>query len=127
MLRLSPGQLGGRKFANCAENMQFVHYTAGQEYSAHYDWDVGKYPPRQRWATLLFNLVDQNGLTNLVGGKTSFPHLGPLDVYAGRGNVALFYNMLEDGNSDVFGLHAALPPTQGDKWIANLWIWEPMH
>jgi prolyl 4-hydroxylase len=39
----------------------------------------------------------------------------------------LFYNLLEDGNADVNTLHAALPVIEGDKWLANFWIWDPIY
>jgi prolyl 4-hydroxylase len=46
-------------------------------------------------------------------------------VHPGKGNAILFYNILEDGNVDDLALHAALPVGQGEKWLANVWIWDP--
>lgn len=37
-------------------------------------------------------------------------------------NAVLFYNLLEDGNGDSLALHAALPVTAGEKWLANFWV-----
>ena len=37
----------------------------------------------------------------------------------------LFYNLLPDGNVDERSLHAALPVLEGEKWIANFWVWDP--
>jgi len=39
----------------------------------------------------------------------------------------LFYNLLEDGNSDIHTLHAALPVVEGEKWLCNFWIWDPIY
>ena len=42
-----------------------------------------------------------------------------------KGNAVLFYNLLEDGNGDDLALHAALPAIEGEKWLANFWVWDP--
>ena len=39
--------------------------------------------------------------------------------------AVLFYNLLEDGNGDDLAVHAALPVYQGEKWLANFWVWDP--
>ena len=36
----------------------------------------------------------------------------------------MFYSLLEDGNADDLSLHAALPVKEGEKWLANFWIWD---
>ena len=46
-------------------------------------------------------------------------------LHPGRGSAVLFYNLLEDGNGDDASLHAALPVTRGEKWLANFWVWDP--
>jgi prolyl 4-hydroxylase len=28
-------------------------------------------------------------------------------------------------SGDDLSLHAALPVTRGEKWLANFWIWDP--
>ena len=33
--------------------------------------------------------------------------------------------MLEDGNADDKSLHAGLPVVDGEKWLCNLWVWDP--
>ena len=43
----------------------------------------------------------------------------------GKGSAVLFYNLLEDGNSDDLALHEARPVKEGEKWLANYWIWDP--
>jgi prolyl 4-hydroxylase len=32
---------------------------------------------------------------------------------------------LADGNYDERSQHAAKPVTKGEKWLTNLWIWDP--
>ena len=39
--------------------------------------------------------------------------------------AVLFYNLLADGNGDDLAVHAALPVYQGEKWLANFWVWDP--
>ena len=104
--------------------MQVVHYDPGQKYDAHHDWGVGS-DANSRFLTLLLYLTDQPN-TN-AGGETSFPK--GLDgrgfkVHPGKGSAVLFYNLLEDGNGDDLALHAALPVLEGNKSLANFWIWD---
>ena len=110
-----------------AEPLQLVHYDPGQRYDAHYDWGVEKKGPT-RYITLLLYLNNPG-----VGGETAFPKARvpradgggeePLVVHPGKGSAVLFYNLLEDGNADALSMHAALPVTVGEKWLANFWIW----
>jgi len=37
-----------------------------------------------------------------------------------------FYNLFPDGNVDPSTLHYAEPPIKGEKWMTNLWIWDPV-
>eukprot|EP01038_Epipyxis_sp_PR26KG_P009364 gene9364-12615_t len=107
------------------EDMQVVHYKNGQKYDSHIDWGVRGYP-ESRLITLLLYLTDMTSPT--AGGETAFPKgangLG-FKINPKKGNAVLFYNMLEDGNGDVLSLHAALPCVEGEKWLANFWVWDP--
>jgi prolyl 4-hydroxylase len=109
-----------------AEDLQVVHYTQGQRYDSHHDWGVSGYP-NSRFLTLLMYLTDQPSAQ--AGGETSFPKGGSdhqgFKVRPRKGHAVLFYNLLEDGNGDDFALHAALPPIEGEKWLANFWVWDP--
>ena len=29
-------------------------------------------------------------------------------------------------SGDDLALHAALPVTSGEKWLANFWVWDPI-
>jgi hypothetical protein len=49
-----------------------------------------------------------------------------LKVKPEKGKAILFYNLLPDGNYDERSQHAALPVTKGDKYLTNLWIWDPI-
>lgn len=108
------------------EDMQVVHYVNGQKYDAHHDWGVSGYP-ESRLITLLLYLTDMPSPT--AGGETAFPKGGAdgkgFKIHPGKGNAVLFYNLLEDGNGDDLALHAALPVLQGEKWLANFWVWDP--
>mmetsp|Transcript_15844 Transcript_15844/g.23854 ORF Transcript_15844/g.23854 Transcript_15844/m.23854 type:complete len:438 (+) Transcript_15844:133-1446(+) len=109
-----------------AEDMQVVHYTGRQKYDAHHDWGVSGYP-ESRFITVLLYLTSQSHPG--AGGETAFPKgddgKGGFKVRPVKGTAVIFYNLLEDGNGDDLALHTALPVTDGEKWLANFWIWDP--
>jgi prolyl 4-hydroxylase len=112
-----------------AESLQIVNYQQGQSYSAHHDF---VYPPVShrlqptRFATLLFYLND-----DFEGGRTVFPravnahHHEGISIKPVRGTAVLFYNMLPDGNVDDLSQHTGEAVVSGEKFIGNLWIWDP--
>ena len=115
-----------------AESLQLVHYDPGQEYTAHHDFGYAKFEDSEdmqptRFATLLFYLNDEG----LVGGATSFPRylnaesFEDLRVVPKKGKAILFYSQLPDGNMDDLSQHAAMPVREGEKWLINLWLWDP--
>ena len=64
------------------------------------------------------------------GGATSFPKAADgrgLQVVPARGDAVLFYSMLPDGNADDLALHAGMPIHEGEKWVCNLWVWDPVR
>lgn len=116
---------------NIAEPLQLVHYGVGQEYTAHHDFGYSSRDfqlQSQRYATLLLYLND-----DVKGGETAFPrwmnaHTGePLKIKPKRGKAALFFSFLPDGNMDDLSQHAAIPVTEGEKWLINLWVRDPVH
>ena len=111
--------------ASNAEDMQVVHYEKQQKYDAHHDWGVSGYL-ESRFITVLLYLSNQ--VDEYAGGETAFPKGGSgggIKVRPVKGTAVIFYNLLEDGNGDDLALHAALPVTRGEKWLANFWIWDP--
>jgi len=112
-----------------SEKLQAVHYDVGQQFAAHHDFTMPGLVNMQpsRFATILFYLND-----DMEGGETSFPRWlngktqEPLKVKPEKGKAILFYNLLPDGNYDERSQHAALPVTSGEKWLTNLWIWDPI-
>lgn len=114
-----------------AEALQLVHYGRTQEYTAHHDFgygDIQKETNEARFATLLFYLNE-----GMEGGETSFPRWGNaetfrrLSVTPEIGKAVLFYSLLPDGNRDDFSQHAAEPIKDGEKWLINLWVWDPIY
>ena len=101
-----------------------VKYINGQKYDSHHDWGVSGYP-ESRFITLLLYLTDP--VSDTAGGETSFPKgaqgLG-FKVTPKKGAAVLFYNLLPDGNGDDLALHSALPCREGEKWLANFWVWD---
>merc|ERR1712048_633809 len=107
-----------------------VHYERTQQYTPHHDFShprVGDPLQKARFATLLLYLNE-----GMVGGETSFPRwvnahtTDELKITPKIGQAVLFYSMLPDGNLDDLSQHAALPVTSGEKWLANLWVWDPI-
>lgn len=111
------------------ESLQLVHYDVGQQYTPHHDFALPGLVRDQpsRFATLLLYLND-----DMEGGHTSFPlwrngeTSKALEVKPEKGKAILFYNLLPDGNYDELSMHAALPVKKGEKWLANLWVWDPV-
>eukprot|EP00586_Coscinodiscus_wailesii_P010669 CAMPEP_0172508870 /NCGR_PEP_ID=MMETSP1066-20121228/215598_1 /TAXON_ID=671091 /ORGANISM="Coscinodiscus wailesii, Strain CCMP2513" /LENGTH=256 /DNA_ID=CAMNT_0013287077 /DNA_START=171 /DNA_END=938 /DNA_ORIENTATION=+ len=115
-----------------AEALQLVHYGQDQEYTAHHDFHYGKITDRfqpSRFATLLLYLNGEE--SGLEGGDSVFPRAVTADSHAGvsvipqKGKAVLFYNMLPDGNVDDLSQHAGGSVVKGEKWLANLWVWDP--
>lgn len=104
------------------EGLQVLHYLPGQQYEPHQDWFDPTQPGYaaitatggQRIASLVIYLN-----TPEAGGGTAFPEIG-LTVTAQRGSAVCF--TYESG--DTASLHAGLPVTRGEKWIATKWLRE---
>jgi len=114
-----------------SETLQLVHYDKAQEYTAHHDFGYSHIDDNAqgaRFATILFYLND-----DMVGGETAFPRwvngksFHELKVKPEVGKAILFYDQLPDGNYDDFSQHAAKPIVRGEKWLINLWIWDPSY
>ena len=111
------------------EQLQLVHYDVAQEYTAHHDF---AYVPADdakqeaRYVTLLLYLNE-----GMRGGETTFPRWAnaetfeQLKIVPEAGKAALFYNILPDGNMDDLSQHEARKIIAGDKWLINLWVWDP--
>lgn len=113
------------------EALQLVHYDKKQEYTAHHDFGYSAIDdPHEgaRFATILFYLNE-----GMKGGETSFPRwvnaesFRELKVVPKAGKAVLFYSQLPDGNMDDFSQHAAKPIIDGEKWLINLWVWDPVY
>ncbi|EJK63351.1 hypothetical protein THAOC_15991 [Thalassiosira oceanica] len=114
-----------------AEALQLVHYEVGQEYTAHHDFGYAPFDRKDqpaRFATLLLYLNE-----GMVGGETQFPRWANAETRAGLdvepkiGKAVLFYSQLPDGNMDDLSQHAARPVKIGEKWLMNLWVWDPEY
>jgi len=108
-----------------AEPLQVVHYATNQHYYNHFDF-FATGSNKYRFSTLLMYL--NNATSPKAGGGTGFPKAfggKGLKVRPPRGSGLLFYSMLEDGNCDEYSEHTGLHVLEGEKWVANLWIWDP--
>ncbi len=106
------------------EPIQILHYGVGGEYLGHHDFfdpkDAGSHvhlrQGGQRIATMVMYLNDVPG-----GGGTGFPEI-ELTVHPKKGSAVYFEYCNPQGELDTRLLHAGLPVTKGDKWIATKWI-----
>lgn len=104
------------------EGLQVLNYQPGEQYEPHFDWfdphldgyKVLAARGGQRIASVIMYLDSPAG-----GGGTHFPTIG-LTVCARRGSAVYF--AYEGG--DQSSLHAGLPVTAGEKWIATKWLRE---
>eukprot|EP01084_Bolivina_argentea_P293117 504094_1 len=110
-----------------SEDLQLVHYNEGEYYHEHHDYGTDQ--ENNRYITVLMYLNDVK-----YGGNTSFPiasdeckdHNGYFGVKPIKNSAVVFYDMLMDANVDPLSKHEAEPPVNGsDKWMTNLWIWDP--
>jgi prolyl 4-hydroxylase len=118
-----------RLFTNSSsETLQLVHYSGGELYKSHYDYNT--HTGNSRFITFLMYL----NTPGQGGGNTSFPKAaeqcldnnGYFGAAPQKGQALFFYNLFEDGNVDDLTLHFAEPPVNGtEKWMTNLWIWDP--
>ena len=113
------------------EDMQIVHYSVGQEYTAHHDFSYpnGKHPDSpSRSINLCMYLNDVE-----EGGETSFPRWRnaetgeAIKVKPEKGKAMIFYMVNPDGNLDDLTQHAAMPVIKGEKYFLNLWIHDPVR
>ena len=69
----------------------------------------------------------------MEGGETEFPRYyngetrDGLKIVPKKGKAALFYNQLPDGNMDDFSQHSANPIVEGEKFLINLWVHDPIY
>jgi len=116
---------------SAVEDLQLVHYDKGQQYTAHHDFGYANLEDKDqsaRFATLLIYLNE-----GMKGGETGFPRWrnghdqNELLVTPEAGKAVLFYSSLPDGNMDDLSQHAAKPLIGGEKWLINLWTWDPIR
>jgi prolyl 4-hydroxylase len=113
------------------ESLQIVRYRKGEEYTPHHDFVSPSINDRfqaTRFATLLIylNTVDEGGETRFPRAINNYNSDG-LEIAPREGTAVLFYNMLQDGNVDDLSQHGSNKVLGNTyKWIANLWIWDPV-
>jgi len=111
--------------AKSAETIQLVKYQKDQYYNYHHDYGTDR--PNSRYITFLMYLN-----TPEMGGETAFREAqcfgnkAPLSHPARKGEAMFFYNLLPDGNADTYTLHSGTHVRKGEKFMTNLWIWDPV-
>ena len=98
------------------EPLHILRYRPGQQYRPHHDAHAFAPKEQRRLATALLYLND-----DYAGGETEFPELG-IRVRGQVGDLLIFHNLDTDGLPDPRMIHAGLPITSGEKWLATRWI-----
>jgi prolyl 4-hydroxylase len=106
------------------EGFQVLHYPAGAEATAHFDFlapsnDANRASltrSGQRVSTLITYLNEVES-----GGATTFPKAG-LTVLPVRGNAVYFEYCNQAGQLDQQSLHAGARVHGGEKWVATKWM-----
>ena len=98
------------------EPLHILRYTPGQQYRPHHDAHEFGPVEKRRIATALLYLNDA-----YEGGETHFPELG-IKVRGGVGDLLIFHNLDAGKMPDMRMIHAGLPITSGEKWLATRWI-----
>jgi prolyl 4-hydroxylase len=93
-----------------------LRYRPGQQYRRHHDAHGFGPVAERRIATALLYLNH-----HYEGGETEFPEL-KLRVQGGTGDLLIFHNLRPDKQPDMRMMHAGLPVTKGEKWMATRWI-----
>jgi len=111
--------------AKSAETLQLVKYMKDQYYNYHHDYGTDR--PNSRYITFLMylNTPEEGGSTDFRQAKC-FGRNEPLSFPAKKGDAMFFYNLLPDGNADTNSLHSGTHVRQGEKFMTNLWIWDPV-
>ena len=107
-----------------AEPLVVLHYAPGEEYRPHRDYlppdavDSDRPQAGNRSRTICTYLNHVEG-----GGETVFPR-ADMSVTPVPGCAVVFDNLFTDGRPDPDSLHAGMPVTGGEKWLATLWLRE---
>lgn len=110
------------------EDLQIVHYSQGQQYTAHHDFGYPDTRPNAPSRSINLCMYLNEGM---VGGETAFPRWrnaetgDAVKAVPKKGKAMIFYMKLPDGNLDDLSQHSAMPVIEGEKWFANLWTWDP--
>lgn len=107
-----------------AEHLVVLRYGPGEEYRPHRDYlppdavaqDRPQAGNRSRTICTYLNHVEG-------GGQTVFPR-ADMSVEPVAGRAVVFDNLFTDGRPDPESLHAGMPVTKGEKWLATLWLRE---
>jgi len=102
------------------ENTTVIKYEKEQYYKPHYDffYDHQIQVRRQRVATAICYL------NTPIGGETTFPKLNI--VHKPQKGDLLFFRYDYDKEINPLTMHEGVPPTEGEKWIATIWMQEKL-
>lgn len=121
LLQLRMAKVAGGELIQ-AEPLAVLRYGVGERYLPHYDFlsdnaagqDLDRYGQRRTTLCCYLNPVE-------AGGQTDFPNLA-VRVEPAPGRAVVFDNVSAEGALEPDSLHAGLPVTAGEKWLATLWL-----
>ena len=100
---------------NTFETTIVINYKHGQQYRAHYDYDLHSSVKRRATAICYLNNVAE-------GGETIFPDLN-ISVKPKKGALLYFQYDFDDESINKKTLHAGSPVISNDeKWITTIWM-----
>ncbi len=110
--------------AHSLEHTNVLHYSAGQQFSRHFDFLDPALPGHaqeiaakgQRVGTFLIYLNE-----DYAGAETEFTLLGQ-KFRCPTGGALYFHNVDSSATPDRRTLHAGLAPSSGEKWLLSQWI-----
>eukprot|EP00606_Chrysophyceae_sp_TOSAG23-5_P000655 GSChrysophyteH2.ASY1.ANO1.802.1 assembled CDS len=128
-----------------ADGIQVLRYNTTNCYVPHLDYITYLHDydsasgGSNRFVTIFLYLSDVE-----EGGETVFPLVetypeaswqremvsscrSRLSIKAKKGQSILFYNQNPDGTADSMSKHGGCPVIKGQKWAANLWIWNDVR
>ena len=107
------------------EPLEVVQYQPRQGRTKQHEFSPG-HQSESRLISMSIYLSDLSSLD--AGGELVFPKADGgygLRLRPSKGSAVFFYHLLEDGNVDDLSLHGDNVLRQGEKWVANVYVWDP--
>mmetsp|Transcript_21526 Transcript_21526/g.32584 ORF Transcript_21526/g.32584 Transcript_21526/m.32584 type:complete len:306 (+) Transcript_21526:712-1629(+) len=125
--------VGGNRFATILMYMSDLEVGWGGETVFTEAWPVGQ-PENERisFKDALHNLRESGDLSGILHPGSWEEEMvakcrSRLAIRPRAGRAILFYSQHPDGREDKASLHGGCPVLRGDKYAANLWVWNTIR